>query len=440
MHRLHLAPLAASALALAASGCSEPPDSVRAGAALELAPTLPAGARCLYVVSGTDDEQLGVALAALPDVDGDQRAELVVGCPAAQAEGPAFQGAVRTFSLARGVRVHSAMNARPSGTDAFGERLCVLGDVDGDAKADVAVSAWRALGGRGIVEIHSGANGERITRIEGLPTDAPALGATLVAAGDVDGDGRADVAVGTLAGETNVFAGRDGVLLARFAGTPISLTADLDADGKHDLLVLDGPARDEALLASRTHLSARVVSIRTGAPLLDLIPPGDLAGLDAHGTAGDVDRDGATDWIAAYQERGTGESALVDGPRERLVLVLSGRTGQPLTQFRVRMTSRGRVHRVTGLGDVDGDGRHDVFVAWHTEQFTPQGFAEIHSGVDGALLYGLSSPNWSFGTSACALPDQNGDGRTDLAIGEHECAADARRGGRVYVIAFTAQP
>lgn len=435
-------PLIALLAGFAALACGggDAQRSVRAGEALELAPSLPAGARCLYVVSGADGEQLGVALAALPDIDGDQRAELVAGSPAERADGPGFLGAVRTFSLARGARLHDATSSRPSGTDAFGERLCVLGDVDGDGRADIAVSAWRALGGRGAVEVHSGASGARLTRIEGLPADDAGLGAALVAAGDVDGDGRGDVAVGALAGGTSVFSGRDGVLLARFAGTPIALTGDLDQDGKHDLLVLDGPPRDAALLASRTHMTARVVSIVSGAPLLELIPPGDLAALDAHGAAGDVDRDGNTDWIAAFQERGTGESALVDGPRERLVIVLSGRTGQPLTQFRIRMTSRGRVHRVTGLGDVDGDGRSDVLVAWHTEQLTPQGFVEIHSGVDGALLYALASPNWSFGTSACALPDQNGDGRTDVAIGEHECSADARRGGRVYVIAFTTQP
>lgn len=440
MHRSTLVSLAACASALAVTGCGASVDTVRPGAARELAPSLPTGARCLYVVSGAADEQLGVALAALPDIDGDQRAELVIGCPASQADGPAFFGAARTFSLARGTCLHSALGSRPSGTDAFAERLCALGDVDGDGKADVAVSAWRALGGRGLVEIHSGASGARITRIEGLPTDPPGLGARLVAAGDVDGDGRGDVAVGGLAGETSVFAGRDGVLLARFAGTPIALTADLDGDGLHDLLVLDGPPRDVALRASPKHLAARAVSIRSGASLLELVPPGDLAALDAQGSAGDVDRDGAMDWIAAYQERGTNESELVDGPRERLVLVLSGRTGKPLSQFRVRLTSRGRVHRTTGVGDVDGDGRNDVLVAWHTEQFTPQGFLEIHSGTDGALLYALTSPNWSFGTSACAVPDQDGDGRVDVAIGEHECSADARRGGRVYVIAFGPQP
>ena len=53
-------------------------------------------------------------------------------------------------------------------------------------------------------------------------------------------------------------------------GTPISLTGDLDKDGRLDLLVLDGPPRDAALLASRTHMTARVVSIRSGAVLLEL--------------------------------------------------------------------------------------------------------------------------------------------------------------------------
>jgi len=176
--------------------------------------------------------------------------------------------------------------------------------------------------------------------------------------------------------------------------------------------------------------------MRSGATLLEIVPEIDAAALDVHGQAGDLDHDGFVDWLAVFEVRGTGENPSIPGPRDRRVQAYSGRTGKLLMQFSVRLAGRGRAHLVKGIGDIDGDGLGDLIVAWHVDEGTPQGFVELHRGTDGALLHALSCSSWSFGTSACALPDQDGDGRSEVAVGDYQASAEERGGGRVYVFSF----
>jgi hypothetical protein len=240
---------------------------------------------------------------------------------------------------ARGARLYTHTERAADQDDAYAERLCSLGDVDGDRVADIAVAAWRADGGRGMVEVLSGRDGTRLARIEGMPPAEKGLGAALCAAGDVDGDGHGDVAIGLADGTTEVFSGRDGVRLASFEGTPLALSGDLDGDGSHDLLVFAGPPRDAAMEWSRVPTGARVVSMRSGATLLEIVPEIDAAALDVHGQAGDLDHDGFVDWLAVFEVRGTGENPSIPGPRDRRVQAYSGRTGKLLMQFSVRLAA-----------------------------------------------------------------------------------------------------
>ena len=77
---------------------------------------------------------------------------------------------------------------------------------------------------------------------------------------------------------------------------------------------------------------------------------------------------------------------------------------------------------VSGVPDVDGDGRGDLLVGAPRENY-PTGRAYLFSGATGALLYVITSPYESptnfglFGTSVAGVPDTNGDGRGDLLIG-----------------------
>jgi hypothetical protein len=399
-------------------------------------PALTAGVHVLAVFQGGRDDHLGVALAALQDLDGDKRGELLVGSmrdARPGGDGPSF---VRAVSIARGKELYEVRGRDADGADAFGERIAAIGDVDGDKLNDYAVGAWRAEDGRGVVEVLSGKTGARLTRVVGMPPWEQALGAGLAPVGDVDGDGSADFATSVGGTRTKLFGGRDGRPLAEFAGTTLSVTGDLDGDGRHDLLVYDGPPRDEALEWNGTERTARVLSNASGATLLAIDAGSDVARIEAHGAAGDLDRDGFVDWIVAYRPSDGPEDDRLPGSRERRVRMFSGRTGAVIASFSVEMAGRGRVHLALGIGDVDDDKKNDVLVAWHLEEGLPAGIVEIHRLSDGRAIHRMTSASWSFGTSACSLPDQNGDGVGDLAIGEDEAANTARCGGRVYVMTF----
>jgi hypothetical protein len=79
---------------------------------------------------------------------------------------------------------------------------------------------------------------------------------------------------------------------------------------------------------------------------------------------------------------------------------------------------------VLGVEDLDGDARGDFFVCARNEGASPPmspGRVYVYSGADGHLLRTIPTPNpqrtgW-FGAGLAAIPDANGDGRTEIAIG-----------------------
>jgi hypothetical protein len=116
------------------------------------------------------------------------------------------------------------------------------GDVDGDGFADVVTGA--GAGGGPHVMVYSGSD---LSLLRSFMALAPFfLGGVFVAAGDVDGDGRSDVIVG--AGEggeplARVFSGQTGSLLnsffafdANFRGGVRVAAGDGSGDGRADII------------------------------------------------------------------------------------------------------------------------------------------------------------------------------------------------------------
>lgn len=179
----------------------------------------------------------GVSVAA-GDVTGDGVADIVVGAGAGG--GPnirVFDG--RTFTLVASFFAYSQ--------SFLGGVNVATGDVTGDGKADIVVGP--GAGGGPEVKVFSGA--DLSVAFDFLAYDQSFLGGVSVAAGDVNGDGFADIITGAGAGggsNIRVFSGKDGSPLGSFqafdsqftGGVSVGVT-DANGNGMADIAVGAGP-------------------------------------------------------------------------------------------------------------------------------------------------------------------------------------------------------
>jgi serralysin len=193
----------------------------------------------------------GGVFVAVGDVSGDGRADLITG------PGDGGGAHVKVFDGAGLFPANPEAVILPvPGPNAFvyreffaydaayrvGARVAA-GDVDGDGRADV-VTATGPHGGPH-VRVFSAADGSVMR--EWMAYDALFSGGVFIAAGDVTGDGKADVVTGMGAngiGEVKAFDGRTGRLIRSFVpnGSIVRASArvgvfDYDNDGDNDVVV-----------------------------------------------------------------------------------------------------------------------------------------------------------------------------------------------------------
>jgi hypothetical protein len=346
-------------------------------------------------------ERLGWAVARPGDLDLDGHADILASAPFAV--NPFGPGVVRAWSGRDGALLLTLSGS--SNNDYFGDAIGSAGDVDQDGVPDLIVGApYDDLAGanRGTVRVYSGASGALLLQVTGDELDAE-FGGAVAGAGDVDGDGVPDVAIGARldngaagldSGRVLLVSGTTGaVLFARegssaFAnlGAALAAPGDVSGDGVPDLLA--GMPGDDA--GGEGAGSAMVLSGVDGGTLSALpgAAPGFAAG-SSLATLGDLDGDGVGELVIGAPA-GPGRADVVDGTATVLLFSVSGMGADD--QF-------GRA--LAGGGDVDNDGRPDLAVgAAHADYFGAS------DGV--AIVFSLSPAFTPWESAGHVLPGGQG--------------------------------
>lgn len=389
--------------------------------------------------SGAD---FGLSFDELGDITGDGVGDFIIGAPRANG-GASFSGRVFVLSGSNGATLFQ-WSGRQS-FDRFGETVVGLGDVDGDSVPDLAYSAPAGGAGSfdgGIVRVHSGATGALIREHRGTTLMAR-LGSGLDRAGDLDGDGAQDLAIGIPGddtagidrGKVEIRSGATGALIwdaigpvTGSFGTAIAGLGDTDGDGVDDLAVSVPTAVGPSTLY--------VYSGDDGSILRTIQPAEDQPNFGRHMAGiGDVDGDGLGDLAVGIPQGNFGP------PSGGGAIVFSGASGSELFSVGSDQFLEKAGEGIGGGGDVDGDGTRDFVIGAPEADPGGQdsGRFRVISGATGSLIFRVdgTSTGARLGGSCRIVDDFNGDGRSDVLVGAPGGSFTA---GRAFVYSFDGPP
>jgi hypothetical protein len=348
---------------------------------------------------------LGYSVSAAGDVNGDGYADVIVGAPFYDNDQSNEGRAYLYHGSATGPSTTADWTAEGNQYAAhFGTLVTTAGDVNGDGYDDVIVGApfydnGEIDEGRGYLYQGSaaGLNATADWTAEGDQADAN-FGSSVSTAGDVDGDGYADVVVGAH-GHDNDQTGEGRAYLYHGSAAGLSAAPGWTAEGN----------RDYAFFGYSVS------------------------------TAGDVNGDAYADVIVGASSDSNGES--YEG---RVDVYLGSAAGlSAAADWSAESNSFATYfgYSVSTAGDVNGDGYADVIAGapWFTDPETYEGRVYVYHGSAAGLS---PTPDWTvesnqdnayLGTSVSTAGDVNGDGYADVVIGAKWCANGETSEGQAYV-------
>ena len=406
----------------------------------------------LYTVAGETFDQVGRAVAFLPDVDNDGVEDFVVGAPY---DDPALTGeqlgSVALYSGKTGAKLRTFVGEH-DGCE-FGRSLAGVPDVDGDGYWDVLVGSPSysvALSEQGAAYV-LGSNDGLVHRKYVGASAHEFFGTSVANLGDVDFDGTNDYAVGAPyadvagfvdSGRVTVYSGATSLVLHDWSqaagnalfGMSLATAGDVDGDGRADYLV-GAPTLSYAGVNA-----CGAAFLFTGGIAATSVFAGSESGEHfgwSLASLGDVEDDKNGEFaIGAPYYNGAGSS------RGRVrVFDLNGLRYEITGQDGWRLG-----FALAAAGDLNGDGVQDFAIGapGHAAPGGDEhGAVRIHACINGGIvttLQGFDSESY-FGTALDGERDLNGDGYGELLVGAAGDNAQAGEGGSArLLLADTQKP
>ncbi|KAA3605758.1 MAG: hypothetical protein DWQ01_18310 [Planctomycetota bacterium] len=373
----------------------------------------------------------GHSIAGPGDLNGDGYPDLIVGAPYQNFEA----GMVYAYSGRNGQLLWQWSDG--GYVNMAGTAVSGAGDVNGDGFPDVAVGIPND--GRAWVLLNDGTPWWSIQDFSGDH------GSFVCAGGDINLDGFDDVVVGadkaspngkTAAGKVFVYSGLDSSVLFEFDGSSVGERFGRSVSGERDF---DFDGYPDILIgapfASRSgveHVGASyVISGKTGNTIFEIVGPLNPFQEFGNPVAGlaDVNGDGHHDFMVGAA------GSVIGGPGTGSVFVFSGFDGALL--YRIDGNEPGETigFGIDSVQDLDFDQIGDLVISVMPNS-NIVGKIQIYSGVNGELLDVVEGPSFNegFGQNIATIGDLSGNGLDAVAAGaRREANGSLIDAGAVYI-------
>lgn len=295
----------------------------------------------------------------------------------------------------------STFTAHEVSTTVDGVRSIFVVDLDGDGDADIVSASF--LGDT--IEWHENTAGDGSTFTKHDIAGVGGNGFSSVTVADIDHDGDLDVIATSSLDDTLTFFENTAGNASAFTATTLDnladgatsvVAADIDGDGKLDLVVTEGDSGNVSWYRNDGQVNPTFTK--------DTLATGETGASDLF--AIDIDHDGDIDILVASAD--DDEITLYEN---------DGNVNDPIDpQFtaRVLSTSENNISAVTAA-DIDGDGDYDIFSSSRNDNtVTLIKNESIHRNA--AFADSVTISNVTDGAYSVATGDIDGDGRVDIAV------------------------